>query len=176
MKAFRFNLEQVLRLKRWREEEAKKALAVEVVALEKLKARLTELEGELGATLGSPPGTEPPSGFDFRGRLGILQYARYLGEVIAGQEGEVAAQGEKLKEKSDALKLAMQDRKVMEKLKEKRYLEFQVERNRKDYAALDEASAAFLQRSARERRETFDREDASSTTEIESAPQGGPGS
>ena len=47
MKRFKFELDQLLRLKGWKEEEARKALAVEVAALESLKAKLEELRGEL---------------------------------------------------------------------------------------------------------------------------------
>nr|MDQ3003718.1 hypothetical protein [Fibrobacterota bacterium] len=108
MKAFKFQLEQVLRIKRWREEEAKKALAVEVAALENLKSRLRELQGELNVLLDSDAqGTGPV--IDHRGRLGILQYARHMGTLISGQEGEISEQGKRLKEKSDLLIKAMQE-------------------------------------------------------------------
>jgi len=146
VKAFRFNMEQVLRMKRWREEEAKKALAAEVAALERLKVRLEELRVEMGGLWGA--GESGGAAVDFRGRLGILQYARHLGGLISAQEGEMASQGERLKEKSDALLKAMQERKVLEKLKERRALEHRQERNRHDYANLDEASARLLRRNA----------------------------
>jgi flagellar FliJ protein len=147
VKSFKFNLEQVLRMKSWREEEAKKALAVEVAALETLKARLSELRGEL-RTLGE---SDPPSEsaqIDYRGRLGILQYARHMGVLISGQEGSIAEQGKRLKEKADLLLKAMQERKVLEKLKERRKTEHRLERNRFEYAKLDEASAGYLRRIA----------------------------
>jgi flagellar biosynthesis chaperone FliJ len=53
LKRFKFELEQLLRLKLWKEEEAKKALAEEVAALERLKASLAELQGELADLYGS---------------------------------------------------------------------------------------------------------------------------
>jgi flagellar protein FliJ len=147
MKAFKFQLEQVLRIKRWREEEAKKALAVEVAALENLKARLLELQGELNVLLDSDAqGTGPV--IDHRGRLGILQYARHMGTLISGQEGEISEQGRRLKEKSDLLMKAMQEKKVLEKLKERRKTEWRLERNKHEYANLDEASAGYLRRVA----------------------------
>ncbi len=147
MKAFKFNLEQVLRMKSWREEEAKKALAIEVAALETLKARLSELRGELRSLGESDPLSES-SLIDYRGRLGILQYARHMGVLISGQEGSIAEQGKRLKEKSDLLLKAMQERKVLEKLKERRKTEHRLERNRFEYAKLDEASAGYLRRLA----------------------------
>jgi flagellar protein FliJ len=147
VKAFHFNMEQVLRMKRWREEEAKKALAVEVAALESLKARLEELRGEMRGLWGEI-GESAAAEVDFRGRLGVLQYARHLGGLIAGQEGSMASQGARLKEKADALLQAMQERKVLEKLKERRALEHRQERNRHDYANLDEASARLLRRNS----------------------------
>ncbi|MDB5104767.1 MAG: hypothetical protein JWP91_2456 [Fibrobacteres bacterium] len=147
MKAFKFNLEQVLRMKVWREEEAKKALAVEVSALELLKARLSELQGELKVLWDADAKGEEPI-IDYRGRLGILQYARHMGTLISGQEGTIAEQGERLKQKSDLLLKAMQERKVLEKLKERRKAEYRLERNRFEYAKLDEASAGYLRRLA----------------------------
>lgn len=147
MKAFKFQLEQVLRIKRWREEEAKKALAVEVASLENLKSRLRELQGELDVLLDSDAqGTGPV--IDHRGRLGILQYARHMGTLISGQEGEISEQGKRLKEKSDLLIKAMQEKKVLEKLKERRKSEWKLERNKREYANLDEASAGYLRRIA----------------------------
>lgn len=155
MKAFRFNMEQVLRMKRWREEDAKKALAAEVAALEAIKARLEELRVEMGGLWGTEGGSGDAL-VDFRGRLGILQYARHLGGLISAQEGEMASQGARLKEKSDALLKAMQERKVLEKLKERRALEHRQERNRHDYANLDEASARLLRRHADAAEAEFD--------------------
>jgi flagellar FliJ protein len=147
MRKFTFDLEQVLRMKRWREEDAKKALAVEVAALEQLKSRLLELQGDLKELWdGDAQGDGPV--IDHRGRLGILQYARHVGTLISGQEGDISEQGKRLKEKSDLLLKAMQERKVLEKLKERRKSEYRVERNRFEYANLDEASARYLRRLA----------------------------
>ncbi len=147
MRRFTFDLEQVLRMKRWKEEEAKKALAVEVAALEELRSRLTELLEELNVLWESDAHGDGPV-VDHRGRLGILQYARHMGTLISGQEGEIAEQGQRLKEKSDLLLKAMQERKVLEKLKERRRAEYRVERNRHEYANLDETSARYLARLA----------------------------
>lgn len=149
MRRFKFQLEQLLRLKHWKEEEAKKALAEEVQALEKLQARLTELQGEVASVIESDRAGEGDV-VDFRGRMGILQYTRHLGGLIASQHDDIAQQGERLKEKSDLLLKAMQERKALEKLKEKRLEEYKSERNRFEYANLDEASAGFLRRRAAE--------------------------
>jgi flagellar FliJ protein len=148
VRRFHFQLEQLLRLKHWREEEAKKALAEEVAALERLKARLQELHGELTQTFAADRINADGGLVDFQGRLGILQYAHHLGDLIATQHEDIAQQGERLKEKSDLLLKAMQERKVLEKLKEKRFAEYRAERKRFEYANLDEASAGFLQRNA----------------------------
>jgi flagellar protein FliJ len=147
MKAFKFEMEQVLRMKRWKEEEAKKALAVEVKALEALKTRLKELETDRQEVLDTRLGEEETH-IDHRGRLGILQYARFMGTLIEGQEGDIAQQGQKLKVKADLLLKAMQERKVLEKLKERKVGEYKVLRNRHEYANLDESSAGFLRREA----------------------------
>ena len=106
-----------------------------------------ELETDRREVLDSGVG-EQETEVDHRGRLGILQYARFMGTLIEGQEGVIAAQGEKLKAKSDLLLKAMQERKVMEKLKERKLKEYKVLRNRHDYANLDESSSGFLRRAA----------------------------
>ena len=149
MKAFRFNLEQVLRLKHWREEEAKKALGVETVALEKLQARLQALGEEMRALAGKAAADEAlASGFDFRGRLRLSQYALSLEEKIAEQRVAIAQQQERVRAQADLLAQAMRARKVLEKLRERRREEHRLLRNRHDYAALDEASAGMLRRLA----------------------------
>lgn len=151
MKRFRFELEQLLRLKLWKEEEAKKALAEEVAALERLKSRLSETQGELADLYGgegSRSGEAEGGRVDVPLRVGILQYASHLGGLIAGQEGDIAAQGERLKERSEALLKAMQERKVLEKLKERRKEGHRKEAGKLAYANLDEASAGLLRRAA----------------------------
>ncbi len=136
---------QVLRMKLWREEAAKKAMAIEVQALEVLKLRLRELQEDRSEVLNS--GVEAlPTEIDYRNRLGIIQYAQFMGSLIEGQEGEIAAQGVKLKEKSDLLLKAMQERKVMEKLRDRKADEYKIMRNRFEYGNLDESSAGFLVR------------------------------
>ncbi len=147
MKSFKFELEQLLRVKRWREEEAKKALAVEVQALESMRAKLAELEAERLAVLGAGVTVEQDM-IDHRERLGILQYAQFMGTLISGAEGNIAAQGGRIQEKSDLLLKAMQQRKVLEKLRERKREEYGHLRLRFEYAALDESSARFLQRAA----------------------------
>jgi flagellar protein FliJ len=145
MKSFKFEMEQILRMKKWREEAAKKALAIEVQALEMLKAKLKELENDRQEVLESGL-SQVETEIDYRGRLGIIQYARFMGTQIEGQEGDIATQGERLKEKSDLLLKAMQERKVLEKLRERKVKEYRVLRNRHEYANLDESSSAFLRR------------------------------
>lgn len=147
MKRFRFDLEQLLRLKHWREEEAKKALAVEVAALEVLKVKLMELQGDLDGAWKNAPGNVDDT-VDAQGRLHLLGYARHMGQLISGQEGEIAAQSRRLNEKSDLLMKAMQEKKALEQLKERRYGDWRKERNKLEYANMDEASAALLRRSA----------------------------
>lgn len=146
MKRFRYELEQLLRLKAWKEEEAKKALALEVEALERLKAGLRDLHGEMSGLFEGPAGSPEGAPLDVPLRAGILQYASHLGERIAAREGDIAAQGERLKEKSALLLKAMQERKALEKLKERRLAQHRLEAGRAAYADLDEASAGLVRR------------------------------
>lgn len=159
MRRFRFELEQLLRLKAWREEEAKKALAREVEALERLKDGLRDLQGEMSGLFGGPAIGAEGASVDVPLRLGILQYASHLGERIASREDDIAAQGERLKEKSDLLLKAMQERKALEKLKERRQAQHRREKGRIAYANLDEASAGLVRR-AGEKAAALEAEDA----------------
>jgi flagellar FliJ protein len=145
MKRFHFDLEQLLRLKHWREEEAKKALAVEVAALEELRAKLMELQGDLEGAWSNTPGNLGDT-VDTQGRLHLLGYARHMGQMIAGQEGVIAEQSQRIAEKSDLLMKAMQERKALEKLKERRHAEWRKDRNKLEYANMDEAASAMLRR------------------------------
>ena len=145
MKRFHFDLEQLLRLKRWREEEAKKALAAEVTALEALRAKLSDLRGELDDAWQMAP-ADAGGSVDAQGRLHLLGYARHLGQLISGQEGEIAEQSVRLRDKSDLLMQAVQERKVLEKLKERRHAGWRKERNKVEYANMDEAASALLRR------------------------------
>lgn len=156
MKRFRFELEQLLRLKVWKEEEAKKALAEEVAALERLKARMSELEGELTGLMEGSGREGDGAPVDVPLRVGILHYASHLGGLIANQQGDIASQGARLKEKSDLLLKAMQERKVLEKLKERRKEEHAKLAGKVAYANLDEASASLLRRAAEEARSRED--------------------
>ena len=63
-----------------------------------------------------------------------LQYASHLGGIIASQQGDIAAQGLRLREKSDLLLKAMQERKALEKLKERRQDEHRKEAGKLAYA------------------------------------------
>jgi flagellar FliJ protein len=166
MKRFRFELEQLLRLKMWKEEEAKKALAEEVAALERLKARLAELKGELSGVIAHPDAAGREGALmDVPLRIGILQYSSHLGGLIMNQQGDIAAQGERLKEKSDALLKAMQERKVLEKLKERRKEEHGKQALKLAYANLDEASASLLRRAAENRAAAAGAEDLEAASE-----------
>lgn len=150
MKRFHFDLEQLLRLKRWREEEAKKALAAEVAALEALKEKLAALQGDLEGAWRAAPDEEGER-VDAQGRLRLLGYARHMRGMIAGREGEIAAQSERIREKSDLLMKAMQERKALEKLKSRRMEAWRKDRNKLAYAEMDEAAAALLRRAQAER-------------------------
>ena len=165
MKRFRFELEQLLRLKSWKEEEAKKALAMEVEALERLKSGLRDLQGEMSGLFEGPARGEDGAPVDVPLRAGILQYAGHLGERIAAREDDIAAQGERLKEKSDLLLKAMQERKALEKLKERRLAQHRREAGKAAYAALDEASAGLIRR-AGEKAAALEAEDAAECDNI----------
>ncbi len=143
MKKFEFTLSQWLRQKEWKEEAAKKALAEEMRIAQQLQIDLEALKKNLQELLQFEPGQT----FDINHRSNLLDYSRFLELCQTEQKHLVELQEKVVQEKSALLVLAMQERKVLEKLKERQYQAYRLSRNRFDTAALDESSAAFYKRS-----------------------------
>jgi flagellar FliJ protein len=137
MKRFRFSLEKVLRLRSQETEQAKRALAVALAA----EARARQTAAEAHATLRDRT-TEATA----RERLGLTAYefgslrtflARLQREAVAADLAVTQAE-ERTQRQRMALLAARRRERAMEKLKERRLEQYQLEALREEQKELDE--------------------------------------
>ncbi len=143
MKAFRFTLAQVLRHREWLEEEAKKKLAIEQGLWVEIQNEIRILEDGFHELWG---GTPNASVLDCANRMQRLEYSRHLGFVIEHRKKDMDEQATKVNEASRVLINAAQNRKALEKLRERQYQRYLKERGRRTAFLLDEVSANFFRR------------------------------
>ena len=143
MKAFSFNLEKVLRLRKYREDEAKIELGRAIGVLAELERRLIMLAQErarAAADQFSPGNTAAR----------IQQYMFYLLRLDNTKEQlleECAAAELKVEEARNMFLEASKERKVLDKLKEKRQKEYKKEITVWEAKTLDDISSrAFPQK------------------------------
>ena len=120
MKAFSFNLEKVLNLRKFREDEAKIELGRAVGILSELENRLRRLGLEIVSA------EEAQFCTDNSARV-IQQYMRYLVRLENTRDQllkEAAAAELKVEQARNVFIEASRERKVLDKLKEKRYKEY----------------------------------------------------
>jgi flagellar FliJ protein len=142
MKAFSYNLEKVLKLRKHYEDEAKIELGRAISFLAELEQKLLTLAGEIGRAQEaqfSPENTAAQ----------IQQYMFYLIRLDSLREQFLAeaAKAEQLVEKArEAFLEASRERKVLDNLKEKRFKEYRKERLVEETKALDDISAGRMGR------------------------------
>ncbi len=144
MKAFRFTLAQVLRFREWTEAEAKKKLAAEQSVRLALETEIQALEGGMQELWKVEAGVP----VDCNSRMQRLEYSRHLGYVIEDKRAESEAQKLKVEQASTVLMRAAQERKSLEKLRERQKQRHYKDQGRRTAAQLDEVSANFVQRAA----------------------------
>ncbi len=142
MKRFKFPLETVLRQKEWREKEAQKALGDALAQQLVLKKKLKDMEEGINALwTGGFEGE-----IDCASKLVQMEYGKSLlvkfNQIALAheqQEKVVAVQTKVLAE-------AMRARKVMEKMKEKSWMEYRVQVGRAEAKTADEMASSFFRR------------------------------
>jgi flagellar FliJ protein len=137
MKAFVFNLEKVLELRKYREREAE-------IELGRAVGTRTEIENHIKA-LGMERNRAARRQFDpEHTALVIINYEQYLHRIDREVEGLIlrAAEAELEVEKARALYIeASRDRKVLDKLKEKRAMDYRKALGREETMTLDDISS-----------------------------------
>lgn len=144
MASFRFNLEPVLNYRQRLEEKAKEELAGSLAQYEQARKALESVEEELSANC------RPVD----CGKVNLDQlimsekYQRLLEEQLEMQTARVAAAEEAVAKCRSKLEQKMQERKVVETLKDKKLAEFRYQQDLKEQKMLDDiATAQFIRNS-----------------------------
>lgn len=143
MAVFRFSLAPLLRLRLHAEEQKKRALGEAMRAQEAAEEALQQLEIERDQAIAQSaerPGFDPQE----RRQLGIFLY--HLGVRIENAEAVVQEKKAGVAAATEALRQAVQQRKMLERLRELRENEHRLAANRHEQKALDEHAAHFLRR------------------------------
>ncbi len=138
MSKFNFSLEGVLKHRRHVEQERMRALAV-------VQTQMAEMKGELaGIEQTVRDSTEEMRGSRLIGTLDMSFIAAHR-RFVAGMQGKamelvrkMARLATEVESAQKALAESAKDRKIMEKLREKRFDRWRMEESKKELAALDE--------------------------------------
>jgi flagellar FliJ protein len=147
MASFRFNLEPVLNYRHRLEEKAKEELAGSLALYEQAKRALERLEEELSANC------RPVD----CGKVNLEQlllserYQRLLEQQLELQTARVAAAEEAVAKCRSKLEKKMQERKVVETLKDKKLAEFRYQQDQEEQKLLDDIATAQFIRNSLER-------------------------
>ena len=137
MKQFRFRLETLLRFRVLQEEQAQLALVQATVRLRQAQDKLQNMKDKFTTN------TNVLRECQQKGvNIEILkQYSDYLDKIkrdIAGQESAVAQANAERQEKLRILEEAMKQRKLVENLKAKRRMQYNIEALQEEQKLLDE--------------------------------------
>ncbi len=140
MHKFAFRLESVLKLKTQMEDNAKNNLAHATKELENQKGYLEELKNENDASINSLT-EEVDEGIPvYRVRL-YNNYLSLMKEKIVNQKENVNIAEHNVDTNREVLIKAMQERKVLEKLKDKKFDEYVKEQNKAEQLGIDELNS-----------------------------------
>ncbi len=140
MHKFAFRLESVLKLKTQMEDNAKNNLARATKELENQKVYLEELKNENDASINSLT-EEVDEGIPvYRVRL-YNNYLSLMKEKIVNQKENVNIAEHNVDTNREVLIKAMQERKVLDKLKDKKFDEYIKEQNKAEQLGIDELNS-----------------------------------
>lgn len=140
MQKFSFRLESVLKLRTQFEDSAKNSLAHAAKELERQQMCLRNLESENDDSMKSLT-TEVDEGIPIHRIKAYNSYLLFLKEEITSQKENVCRAEHDVDINREKLVKAMQERKVIEKLKENRYEEFLKEQNKAEQLLIDELNS-----------------------------------
>ena len=147
MKSYNFRLERVLDYRRGLEREAQQELAERERKLFEEKKRMKLLQMEHVKTQTALKGKGEKI-LNLEGLRMLNSYLSYLDQSMEDQEKIILECEEVVSEVQEKVKASMQQRKTLEKLKEKDYRVFQAEVNAEESKVIDEAGLRmFLQTS-----------------------------
>ncbi len=137
MKKFTFKLAKLLELREFEEDKAKAALAEAIAVSENLKAELKQIAEDRAATNSSRAGISDP--------VYMQSIERYIVRLDTRKElalQELAQAELVVEEKRSLFAEAMRQRKIIDKIKEKKYAEWKKERQKEEDKILDDIVTA----------------------------------
>lgn len=140
MNKFGFRLETVLNLKTQLEDNAKNNLARSTIELQKQNDYLEELNSVNSDSMDSL-NSEVDKGIPVYRLKTYNNYLSYLKNKIRKQKENVNIAQRDVDIHREGLVKAMQERKIIEKLKEKKYQEYLKEQNKADQLLIDELTS-----------------------------------
>jgi flagellar FliJ protein len=140
MRRFQFALERFLDLRRWKEREWEIRLAHATGKVVALKSRIAEIGAEIGASYGRSFTTGVAIDIE-----GMARRERYVQRLAAERErktAELVVRTREMEEVRGHYLEAARDRKVLDKLKDRRALEYYDRQRDEEYAAIDDMNTA----------------------------------
>lgn len=136
MRAFRFRLETVLKLRRREEDRRLKTLTEQRVKVARARERETELRGDLARAVSS---SAPEAGEDLNPgvRAERWAYVQGVADAIEVAVRDRQALEDEAEVMSDRLRMAVRDREIVERLKETRLALFREADRRREQKRMD---------------------------------------
>ena len=140
MRRFQFRLERFLDLRRWKEREWEIRLAHATGKVVLLKSRIAEIGVEIGASYGRS--FTDGTAVDIHAMAGRELYVQRLAAERTRKEAELAVRLRELEEVRGRYLEAARDRKVLDKLKDRRAGEYYEHQRDEEYKAIDDLNTA----------------------------------
>jgi flagellar FliJ protein len=140
MRRFQFRLERFLDLRRWKEREWEIRLAHATGRVVLLKNRIAEIGAEIGASYGRSFTSGPA--VDIAAMAGRELYVQRLAAERGRREAELVVRLRELEEVRGRYLEAARDRKVLDKLKDRRAGEYYERQRDEEYKTIDDLNTA----------------------------------
>jgi flagellar FliJ protein len=146
MRRFRFRLEQLLELRRYREREWEQKLAAVTGSIVHLRNQISQREGRIGHALKGRRQAVGP--VDMTDLTANELYLLRLDQEIGSLENELAVHEENRREVQKHYADASRQRKVLDRLKEKRQENYRRQQRRGELQEMDDINTARAARKA----------------------------
>ena len=140
MKNFNFKLERLLKIKEHKEKLAKLAYAKVLQKKVLLETENNTLMNEIGAS-GNVLDKDPGEAIDYSNIENLERFVIGAEAKIRNNKSDITGLEPELNDLKDKLSEAMKEKKIMEKLKEKKYKRFKDEVKQHETMLLDEVAA-----------------------------------
>lgn len=140
MRRFQFRLDRFLDLRRWKEREWEIRLAQATGKVILLKNRIGEIGAEIGASYDHT--FTRGTGIDVAAMAGRERFVQRLAAERERKTVELAVRTREMEEVRGHYLQAARDRKVLDKLKERRAGEYYERQRDEDYATIDDLNTA----------------------------------